>query len=83
MACSHDVKRERNAIPVPHFSLYVAHLLLLLHFSFDFCYIMVIFPMSHFHDGKCLKSGNKTISHKNKRLAPLMAHERVEIHEFK
>lgn len=28
--------------------------LLLLHFSFDLCYIMVIFPMSHLHDGKCL-----------------------------
>lgn len=28
--------------------------LLILDFLLDFCYIMVVFPVRHFHDGKCL-----------------------------
>lgn len=37
----------------------VPPLLLLFDFSFDFSDIIMIFPMSHLHDGKCLETEKK------------------------
>lgn len=37
----------------------VPTLLLLFDFSFDFSDIIMIFPMSHLHDAKCLETGKK------------------------
>lgn len=65
MACSCDVLGAARDDPQTRSSLFshappaVPRSLLLLHFSFDLRYIMVIFPMSHLHDGKCLVAKKK------------------------
>lgn len=49
--CSQTAAADPLLDPCVSFSL-----LLLVDFTFDFCYIMVIFPMSHLHDSQSLET---------------------------
>lgn len=51
-------------------SLHQLSSLLLLDFSFDFCYIMVVFSVRHFHDGNCLNNEKKNYFNTKQPLTP-------------